>query len=80
MGHSKVFGSVCYKHVPDAKRKKLDDRSKVMLLVGYHSTSAYKLYFPVTNKVEVNKDVIFKESEAWDWRKSPIMVKCQHLM
>ena len=41
-----------------------------MLLVGYHSTSAYKLYYPETNKVEVSRDVVVKESEAWDWNKS----------
>ena len=41
-----------------------------MLLVGYHSTSAYKLYCPETNKVEVSRDVVVKESEAWDWNKS----------
>lgn len=68
--HLKVFGYVCYKHVPDAKRSKLDDRSRVVLLVGYHSTCAYKLYCPVTNKVEFNKDVIVKELEAWNQNKS----------
>src|SRR3954463_1547 len=41
-----------------------------MLLVGYHSTGAYKLYCPETNKVEVSRDVIVKESEVWDWRES----------
>jgi hypothetical protein len=61
---------VCYKHVPEARRKKLDDRSRVMLLVGYHITGAYKLYCPETNKVEVSRDVIVKESEVWDWRES----------
>src|SRR4051812_42609992 len=34
VSHLKVFGSVCYKHVPEARRKKMDDRSRVMLLVG----------------------------------------------
>src|ERR1051325_7879247 len=70
VGHLRVFGSVCYKHVPEARRQKLDERSKVMLLVGYHSTGAYKLYCPETNKIEVSRDVIVKESEFWDWRKS----------
>ena len=70
VSHLKVFGSVCYKHVPEARRQKLDDRSKIMLLVGYHSTSAYKLYCPETNKVEVSRDVVVKESEAWDWSTS----------
>lgn len=70
MIHLKVFGSVCFKHVPDAKRIKLDDRSRVILLGGYHSTSAYKLYYPVTNKLDISRDVIVKESGAWDWSKS----------
>lgn len=66
VSHLKVFGSVCDKHVPDPKRRKLDDRSRVMLLVGYPNTSTYKIYYPVTNKVEFNRDIIVKESEARD--------------
>ena len=64
VGHLRVFGSVCYKHVPEARRQKLDDRSKVMLQVGYHSTGAYKLYCLKTNKVEISRDVVVKESEV----------------
>ena len=70
MRHLKVFGSICYKYVPDAKRRKLDDKSRVMLLVGYHSTWAYKIYCLITNKVKFSRDVIMKELEAWDWNKS----------
>ena len=70
VSHLKVFGSVCYKHVPEARRQKLDDRSKVMILIGYHSTGAYKLYCPETNKIEFSRDVIVKESEVWNWDKS----------
>ncbi|XP_050896772.1 uncharacterized protein LOC127103564 [Lathyrus oleraceus] len=66
----RVFGYICYKHVRDATREKLDDRSKMMLLMGYHSTCAYKLYCPFTNKVEVSRDVVVKESKLWDWSKS----------
>lgn len=66
-----IFSSFNYKHIPDATRKKLDDRIKVMLLISYQSTCTYKLYYPLTNKVKVNKDVIVKESETWDWSKSP---------
>ena len=61
--HLKVIGFICYKHVPNAKRRKLDDRSRVMLLVGYHNISAYKLHYLITNK-ELNIDVIVKELEA----------------
>ena len=41
-----------------------------MLLVGYHSIGAYKLYCPETNEVEISRDVVVKESEVWDWSKS----------
>lgn len=64
MIHSKVFGFVCYKHVLDAKRRKFDDRSKVMFLVRYYNTCAYKIYCHVNDKVEFSRDVIVKELEA----------------
>jgi len=62
--HLKVFGSICYKHIPDARRSKLDDKSEKMILLGYHSTGAYKLYDPINKKVHVSRDVIVDENEA----------------
>ncbi|WVZ04159.1 hypothetical protein V8G54_024965 [Vigna mungo] len=44
--HLKVFGSICYKHVPSELRRKLDDISEMYILVGYHPTGAYRLYDP----------------------------------
>lgn len=44
VGNLRMFGSLCFKHVPDEKRKKLQDKSEAMILVGYHATSAYRLY------------------------------------
>ncbi|PNX61382.1 equilibrative nucleoside transporter 3-like protein, partial [Trifolium pratense] len=43
VSHFRGFGALCYKHVPEARRTKLDDRSESMILVGYHVTRAYKL-------------------------------------
>jgi len=37
INHLKVFGSICYKHVPDARRKKFEDKSEAMILIGYHT-------------------------------------------
>jgi len=65
--HLKVFGSICYKHIPDTKRSKLDDKSEKIILLGYHSTGAYKLYDPISKKVQVSRDVIVYENEAWKW-------------
>ncbi|GAU43786.1 hypothetical protein TSUD_378110 [Trifolium subterraneum] len=52
--HFKVFGSLSYKHVPDARRKKLDDKSEPMVFVGYHRIGAYRLYNPTSDKIEIN--------------------------
>lgn len=66
VSHLMIFGFVCYKHVQYAKRKKYKDRSKVILLMGYNSTSAYKIYCPISKKVEFSRDFITRKSETWD--------------
>ena len=68
VSHLRVFGSPCYKHVPDQKRKKLDDKGEVMVLIGYHPTGAYKLWNPCVNKVEFSRDVIVDETEVFQWK------------
>ncbi|MCH80809.1 copia-type polyprotein [Trifolium medium] len=70
--HLRVFGSLCYKHVPDARRTKLEDKSEIMILIGYHPTGAYKLYNPVTQKVHFSRDVIVNENEKWKWEEEPV--------
>jgi hypothetical protein len=66
----KVFGSLCYKHVTDARRKKLDGKSEGMIFVGYHKTGAYRLYNPITDKVEISRDVKISYNDSWDWKKN----------
>ncbi|XP_017441172.1 uncharacterized protein LOC108346619 [Vigna angularis] len=46
--HLKIFGSICYKHVPDQLRKKLDDKGVSLILAGYNDTRGYKLYDPIS--------------------------------
>ncbi|GAU44851.1 hypothetical protein TSUD_112250 [Trifolium subterraneum] len=65
--HFKVFGSLCFRHVPEQLRRKLDDRSQAMVFLGYHSTGAYKLYSPTENKMIISRDVQFDESNGWNW-------------
>jgi len=64
--HLKIFGSLCFKHVPDQLRRKLDDKSQVMIMVGYHSTGAYKLYDPNNKKIVFSKGVKFDETKCWN--------------
>ncbi|MCI23137.1 copia-type polyprotein, partial [Trifolium medium] len=48
-------------------RKKLDDKSEAMILVGYHTAGAYKLYNPITKKITASRDLTFEEDKSWDW-------------
>lgn len=62
----KVFGSMCFKHVPEQLRRKLDDRSQFMVLIGYHLTGAYMLYSPNEDKILISRDVQVDESKRWN--------------
>jgi len=65
--HFRIFGFVCYRHILDEKRKKLNDKSETLILVGYHPTRAYKMYSPVKQQVLINSDVIVDEAGSWNW-------------
>lgn len=70
-GHLRIFGSLCYRLVPDEKRSKLEDKSVVMVLVGYHPTGAYKLHSPIQQKIVFSRFVIIDESASWNWNEEP---------
>ena len=65
--HLRVFGSVV--HVKTTKRvNKLEDRSNAMVFIGYESsTKAYRCLDPLSFKVTISRDVIFEESQSWDF-------------
>jgi len=66
--HFRFFGCTAYVHVPDSQRKKLDDKSTKCILLGLSEESkAYKLYDPKSKKVVIDRDVIFEESQGWNW-------------
>ena len=55
VSHLKIFGSVSSTHVPEARRTKLNCRSKVGILVGYNTlTKGYRVYNLFTHKVVVS--------------------------
>ncbi|KAG5225961.1 gag-pol polyprotein [Salix suchowensis] len=63
-----VFGCVCFSHIPQVKRDKLDKKSEPGIFIGYCSSSkAYKVYQPKTRKIVVSRDVIFHEEQKWNW-------------
>jgi hypothetical protein len=48
--------------------KKLDDRSKPMIFVGYEAGSmAHRAYDPGTKHVNIMHDVMFEEDASWSW-------------
>jgi len=69
VSHLKVFGSIGYVHVDDQVRTKLDDKSKMMIFVGYDQKSkGYKFYNPIEGKMVISGEVEFNEEGAWDWK------------
>jgi hypothetical protein len=68
VAHLKMFGSVAYAHVPNQKRTKLEDKSKMLIFIGYDEKSkAYNFYDPLTKKVHVSCDVQVNEESMWNW-------------
>jgi transposase InsO family protein len=66
--HLRTFGCVAHVKVTTPSPKKLDDRSKRMVFVGYEPGSkAYRVYDPVTRRVHISRDIIFDETAQWAW-------------
>lgn len=54
----KVFGSICYTHVPASKRTKLDEKAEPGIFIGYNSQpKAYRVFNPKTKKILITRDV-----------------------
>jgi hypothetical protein len=71
--HLRTFGSVA--HVKDRRPhlRKLDDRSKPMIFVGYEAGSmAYRAYDPATRRLHITHDVVFDEDAKWSWENDKI--------
>ena len=67
VNHLRIFWSLSYKHIPYERRRKLDDKSEALILVGYHPIGAYKLYSPLKQQVVISRDVVVDETAAWKW-------------
>lgn len=67
VSHLKVFHFIRYKHVPDARRIKLDEKSEHMIPVGYHNTIAYMLFNQMNNNIMMSRDIVIDQNSSWDW-------------
>ncbi|KAM1699812.1 hypothetical protein ACFX2K_031115 [Malus domestica] len=72
IAHLKIFGSLCYVHVPTETRQKLDAKSVKGVFVGYATCEkGYRIFDPCTNKLILSRDVVFDESMTWNWKENP---------
>ncbi|KAG8480148.1 hypothetical protein CXB51_024926 [Gossypium anomalum] len=79
--HLRVFGCLCYAHIPAVKRDKLSKRAKPGILVGYSSVKkGYRILDPSTNKVQVSRDVVFDEKAYLNWERNQPEATSEELM
>jgi hypothetical protein len=66
--HLRTFGCVIYMKNTKPNLKKLEDRGRKMVFVGYeHGSKAYRAYDLVTGHVTIMRNLVFDESAQWDW-------------
>ena len=66
--HLRVFGCIAHVRNSSPHLKKLEDRSRKMIFIGYEAGSkAYRAYDPTTNRVHVSLDIMFDKAAQWDW-------------
>ncbi|GBN20004.1 Retrovirus-related Pol polyprotein from transposon TNT 1-94 [Araneus ventricosus] len=58
----RVFGCDAYTLIPNSQRKKLDDKCKKMIFIGY-SSMGYRLLDPTTKRIIISKNVKFNEEK-----------------
>ena len=66
VGHLTIFGCLIYIHVSKKKRMKMEPSGKKGTFVGYSEiANAYRIYVPGQRYIEVSRDVMFDEKEAF---------------
>ncbi|EOY08837.1 Uncharacterized protein TCM_024078 [Theobroma cacao] len=69
--HLRIFGSICYLHVPDELRDKLQPKAKLGVFIGYSQQSkACRIYQIESGTVSVSIHVTFDEGAYWNWEKN----------
>ncbi|KAG6491757.1 hypothetical protein ZIOFF_046695 [Zingiber officinale] len=68
LAHLRVFGCVAYVKNTAPHLKKLDDRSTPMVYLGVEEgCKAHRLFDPRHGKLQVSRDVMFRENCEWTW-------------
>jgi hypothetical protein len=62
--HLRIFGSLCFLHIPKELRSKLDSKIKPCFFIGYDEQSkAYRIFDPTTKKIHISRDIVFDEQK-----------------
>ncbi|MCO5571315.1 hypothetical protein L7F22_025053 [Adiantum nelumboides] len=78
VSYMKVFGCVCYVHVPNEARKKMEPKAVKCIFLGYPvEKKGYKCYDPTTRQVYVSRDVRFCEHELW-YKPKPVRIEHEY--
>jgi hypothetical protein len=65
--HLKVFGYLCYTHIPSSLRQKWDSKAGKGVFVGYGSCEKrYRVYDLKSEKIVLSRSVIFSEDKSWN--------------
>ena len=68
MSHLKCFGCKAFAYSFDPNRRKLDDKAKAGVFVGYDSNSAaYRIYLANERKIIKSGHVVFNERGIMNW-------------
>ncbi len=63
LSHLRVVGSVGYKSTPRALLKTKDDRAEKCILLGYGGTNQYRVFNIIKQRVELVRDIRFREDD-----------------
>ena len=61
INHLRIVGSVCFAHVPDEQRRKMDKKAVKGYLVGYDGNERYRIWLQEQRKMIFSRDVVFQE-------------------
>lgn len=61
LSNMRIFGSICYNHIPREKRTKFQPKASKCIFMGYASNCTYRLWDLSKNKLTIGRNVTFNE-------------------
>lgn len=70
ISHMRIFGTICYNHIPAEKRKKMEPKSSKCIMLGYASNNSYRLWDLEQRKLVIGRNIIFDEQSIFNRTKA----------